>query len=394
MRDKTEKTPGIQQTPTPVNAAAAPSLRAGQVSQETAFIAADELKKRFKTGAIAQADDFAALIDMADAGVRATGQAPDQVATSGGVCLDTEGRLKLDLPVFDFPATDQNFVPIKVNSKTNEIVLPISQEIEHTDAGLTLNVGAGLTCDAQGVAIGEGLGISVDESGVAVKCGAGLEVSDQGVCVGLADDAGMQFDDQGRLCIKPGEGIEINGDVVQIKGGLGTKFDAEGALCINTGAGLAADEEGVSVISGLAIAVTGEGISVRRGNGISLNENNGLQVELGGGLRFSEDDDAKIELIAEDCSENVSTFNCAVRVEDGVPSIAISGGLNYTLSGLSVGAGKGIVVNSNGVSVAANAGVLRGTTAFFDCKRRPVPDGWEVVNTEGSDETYNLIKKT
>ncbi|REF25894.1 tail collar domain [Xenorhabdus cabanillasii] len=148
----------------------------------------DKLKDKFKEGSIPLQTDFNQLIDIADIGRRATGQAPDQNGPAKGMHLDKNGLLQLKLNENYY--NNGNYSPLKL----------------HDDV-LVVGVGPGLTTYTRAHEIG-------------IKGKVGLNVSDDGVSVKAAN--GIVVDDNG-VSVKAGNGITVNADGVQLK--LNEKYD-------------------------------------------------------------------------------------------------------------------------------------------------------------------------
>ncbi|REF28298.1 microcystin-dependent protein [Xenorhabdus cabanillasii] len=103
----------------------------------------DKLKDKFKDGSIPLQTDFNQLIDIADIGRRATGQAPGQSGEPGnGLSLTDDGTLQT-----------------------------------------VVNSTGGLHFDKKALAIKPYYGINVDNNGVSVKAGDGIKVDNNGVSI-------------------------------------------------------------------------------------------------------------------------------------------------------------------------------------------------------------------
>ncbi|CDL86124.1 tail fiber protein [Xenorhabdus cabanillasii] len=207
----------------------------------------DKLKDKFKEGSIPLQTDFNQLIDIADIGRRATGQAPDQNGPAKGMCLDKNGLLQLKL--------DENY---DYNGKYSPLKL-------HNDV-LVVGVGPGLTTytGAHEIGIKGKVGLNVSDDGVSVKAANGIVVDDNGVSVKAGH--GIQFSSDGALEVKAANktitvnnsGIKVNissGLTIFKEGTLGAKlqkngalaFDNSGCIFVETGKGIKIDNDKVVI---------------------------------------------------------------------------------------------------------------------------------------------------
>ncbi|CEE95326.1 conserved hypothetical protein [Xenorhabdus nematophila str. Anatoliense] len=120
----------------------------------------DKLKDKLKDGSIPLQTDFNQLIDIADIGRRATGQAPQQNGPGVGLKLDDNDTLNLKMGTL----ASQDFSP-----------LILEKDI------LSVELGSGLINKDNGICVGQGNGITVSGNGVEVKAGNGITVNSSGV---------------------------------------------------------------------------------------------------------------------------------------------------------------------------------------------------------------------
>ena len=265
MSDRNGKGLKTAQTPGGVNNAVDSHAPGGGISKKKSFIAADELKARFEAGAIPLQSDFSALIDMAEAGLRATGQATDQTGIAAGMRLSDTDQLELDVVSYSFTNETENS-PIKLNTTTRRYVVDLENGLINKDNGINVLAGDGVVVvvDIKGVAVKAGEGVGVDSNGVAVKAGEGIRVDSDGVAVKAG--GGISIDSNG-VAVKAGEGISIDSDGVAVKAGEGISIDSDG-VAVKAGEGISIDSDGVAVKAGGGIIVDSNGVSVADNAGI------------------------------------------------------------------------------------------------------------------------------
>ncbi|EYU13881.1 tail fiber protein [Photorhabdus aegyptia] len=210
----------------------------------------DDLKSRFKEGSIPLQADYADLINIADIGRKATGQAPQQNGPGLGLKLDDNGTLNLKMGTI--PSKD--FSP-----------LILEKDI------LSVDLGSGLINKDNGISVGEGKGIVVNTDDVAVKAAA---------------DGGIKVDDKG-VSVKYGDGISVNGNGVEVKakdkGSISVEPDGIAVKCWDGGGIVVTDNTGLylkleggnssnawSGVSGLSLST--KGVKVKAGNGIKVDD--------------------------------------------------------------------------------------------------------------------------
>ncbi len=193
----------------------------------------DKLKDKFKEGSIPLQTDFNQLIDIADIGRRATGQAPDQNGPAKGMCLDKNGLLQLKL---DEKYDNLKYSPLKLYD------------------------------DVLGIGLSNGLATTTNGNNIGVKAGKGIHVSQDDVSVKAAN--GIVVDDNG-VSVKAGNGITVNADGVQLK--LNEKYDDR----YNTPLKLHKDVLVVGVNSGLITYHTED----KESHYIGINPGYGLKID-------------------------------------------------------------------------------------------------------------------
>ncbi|MDX7990059.1 tail fiber protein [Xenorhabdus littoralis] len=189
----------------------------------------DKLKDKFKDGSIPLQTDFNALIDIADVGRKACGQAPQQNGPGEGLKLADDGTLNLKLKIGTLTA--QDFSPLRLK-----------------DDILSIGLGSGLTNETNGICVGQGNGITVSTSNVAVKQGNGISVTSSG---GVAVKAynGISVASTG-VAVKAYNGINVdgNGVAVKVNASKGISVDSSGvAVKVKANGGIKVDTNGVAI---------------------------------------------------------------------------------------------------------------------------------------------------
>lgn len=199
----------------------------------------DTLKDKFKDGSIPLQIDFNQLIDIADVGRKACGQAPDQNGPGTGLKLNNDGTLNLKMGTID----SQDFSP-----------LILEKDI------LSVDLGSGLINKTNGICVGQGNGIAVNKNDVAVKSkNSTIKVEPTGISVGM------------------GWGVTVGGDGLDIVGSDGITVSAKG-VAVKPYNGIISNSSGVSVKPYNGINVDSNGVSVKAGNGIIVNSS-GVSVD-------------------------------------------------------------------------------------------------------------------
>ncbi|TNH42980.1 tail fiber protein [Photorhabdus luminescens] len=198
-----------------------------------------DLKNRFKEGSIPLQTDYADLINIADIGRRACGQAPQQNGPGKGLKLADDGTLNLKMGTL----ASQDFSP-----------LILEKDI------LSVDLGSGLVNKTNGICVGQGNGIAVNNDNVAVKAANGITVNSSGVAV------------------KANNGINVDTNGVSVKAKNATiKVESTG-ISVGIGWGVKAGGEGLDVKANNGINVDSNGVSVKAGNGITVNSS-GVSID-------------------------------------------------------------------------------------------------------------------
>ncbi|MGJ0627086.1 hypothetical protein [Xenorhabdus bovienii] len=212
----------------------------------------NKLKDKFKEGSIPLQIDFNQLIDIADIGRKACGQAPQQNGPGEGLKLDDNGTLSLKIGT-SYTSEYAYFTPLTLK-----------------DDILSVKVGDGLYNKNNSIRVGAGDGIKVNDADVGVK---------------LATNKGLDVDSNG-IAIKPGYGMQFSSD-----GALQLKLNAKYADTYHSPLVLRNDVLGVGVGKGLITYIGSNEIGINNGNGIRIDgdsvtvklaDNKGLAVDSNG----------------------------------------------------------------------------------------------------------------
>ncbi|PQQ23929.1 hypothetical protein [Photorhabdus hindustanensis] len=347
----------------------------------------DDLKNRFKAESIPLQTDYSDLIDIADIGRKATGQAFGQTPSQDPtleldsndlliVKIDPDGGLKRSIKGLGIKLTDSDQTKtglsltssgLKVDSGLGIILTEgHGVSIQLTDSNDQTNTGLFLTTDGlrvdpgkgikletgHGVSVGEGNGIQVNPDDIAVKpkTNGGISVDTDGVSVKLKPNSGINVDTDG-ISIRSSNGIITNADGVSVKpkpnSGISANADGVSVLCWEGGGIRVTDSTGIylkleggdtsgsSGTSGLSLSTNG--VKVKAGNGINV-DTSGVSIKLAN---------------SDQTLTGLSLTSSGLQVDDGL-------GIVLTKDhGISVGAGNGIQVNTNNVAVKAktNGGI-------------------------------------
>lgn len=217
----------------------------------------DALKARFKAGSIPLQSDFADLIDLANAGAVAAGQAAGQINNAGiGMKYGTTGKLELNvLGSYNF-GTDNDLssaMPLSVDSSNNRPVVDLAY---------------GLTGGSDGLSVKASTGIVVNSNGVSVASDtmAYVEAAARGVGKFHGQDGkagvGMRYSADGKL--EPNlESHDYDGSEAGV---LPLKIDSStNMMVVDLDLGLAASDDGLSVKPSTGIKVDTNGVSVDMG---------------------------------------------------------------------------------------------------------------------------------
>ncbi|OCA54343.1 tail fiber protein [Photorhabdus namnaonensis] len=240
----------------------------------------DDLKQRFKEGSIPLQTDYADLINIADIGRKACGQAPQQNGPGKGLKLDDDGTLNLKMGTL----SNQDFSPLIL--KDNILSVDLGSGLINKTNGICVGQGNGIVVNGDNVAVKAANGVIVDDNGVAVKFGNGINVDTNGVSVKVKDkDKTINVESTG-ISVRLGLGV-TKGDGINVKASNGINVDNNG-VSVKAGNGINVDSSGVSVKTGSGINIDNNGISIKAGNGINV-DNNGVSVKAGKGIKINAD---------------------------------------------------------------------------------------------------------
>ncbi|WP_434525276.1 tail fiber protein [Photorhabdus asymbiotica] len=199
---------------------------------------ADDLKIRFKEGSIPLQTDYADLINIADIGRKACGQAPQQNGPGQGLKLADDGTLNLKIGTL----SSQDFSPLMLK-----------------DDILSIDLGSGLVNKTNGICVGQGNGIVVNTNDVAVKAANGITVNGSGVAVKANN--GINVDTNGVSVKSKNSTIKVESTGISVGIGWGVKIGGDG-LDVKANNGINVDSNGVSVKAGNGITVNSSGVSI------------------------------------------------------------------------------------------------------------------------------------
>ncbi|CAQ84890.1 MULTISPECIES: tail fiber protein [Photorhabdus] len=198
---------------------------------------ADDLKIRFKEGSIPLQTDYADLINIADIGRKACGQAPQQNGPGTGLKLADDGTLNLKIGTL----SNQDFSPLML--KDDILSIDLGSGLINKTNGICVGQGNGIVVNTNDVAVKAANGITVNGSGVAVKANNGINVDTNGVSV-KAKDKTINVESTG-ISVRLGWGIKI-GDGLDVKASNGINVDSNG-VSVKAGNGITVNSSGVSI---------------------------------------------------------------------------------------------------------------------------------------------------
>ncbi|MCW7760580.1 tail fiber protein [Photorhabdus luminescens] len=198
-----------------------------------------DLKNRFKEGSIPLQTDYTDLINIADIGRRACGQAPQQSGPGKGLQLADDGTLNLKLGTL----ASQDFSPLILEKDI--LSVDLGSGLVNKTNGICVGQGNGIAVNNDNVAVKAANGITVNSSGVAVKANNGINVDTNGVSV-KAKDKTINIESTG-ISVRLGWGIKI-GDGLDVKASNGINVDSSG-VSVKAGNGIKVDNNGVSIDS-------------------------------------------------------------------------------------------------------------------------------------------------
>ncbi|OCA55308.1 tail fiber protein [Photorhabdus namnaonensis] len=213
----------------------------------------DDLKSRFKEGSIPLQADYADLINIADIGRKATGQAPQQNGPGAGLKLDDNGTLNLKMGTI----ANNGFSPLMLQDDI--LSVDLGSGLINKDNGISVGQGNGIVVNKDDIAVKVDNGINVDGKGVSVKAGNGISVGEKGVEVKAKDKGSISVDSDG-IAVKCWDG---GGIVVTDNTGLYLKLEGGNSSNAWSGvSGLSLSTKGVKVKAGNGIKVDDKGVSI------------------------------------------------------------------------------------------------------------------------------------
>lgn len=217
----------------------------------------DALKARFKAGSIPLQSDFADLIDLANAGAVAAGQAAGQINNAGiGMRYGTTGKLELNTAGsynYDSDNDREHAVQLSVDSSNNRPVVDLAYGLIGTSDGLSVKASTGIVVNGNGVS-------------VASDTMAYVEAAARGVGKFNGQDGkagvGMRYSANGKL--EPNlESHDYDGSEAGV---LPLKIDSStNMMVVDLDQGLVASDDGLSVKASTGIKVDANGVSVDMG---------------------------------------------------------------------------------------------------------------------------------
>ncbi|MGV7961701.1 tail fiber protein [Photorhabdus tasmaniensis] len=198
---------------------------------------ADDLKKRFKEGSIPLQTDYADLINIADMGRKACGQAPQQNGPGKGLKLGDDGTLNLKIGEI----SSQDFSPLILEKDI--LSVDLGSGLVNKTNGICVGTGNGIVVNNDNVTVKPANGITVDSNGVSVKPNNGINVDTNGVSVKVKDKT-INVESTG-ISVRLGWGIKI-GDGLDVKASNGINVDSNG-VSVKAGNGITVNSNGVSI---------------------------------------------------------------------------------------------------------------------------------------------------
>lgn len=198
---------------------------------------ADDLKKRFKEGSIPLQTDYADLINIADMGRKACGQAPQQNGPGKGLKLGDDGTLNLKMGEI----SSQDFSPLILEKDI--LSVDLGSGLVNKANGICVGTGNGIVVNNDNVAVKPANGITVDSNGVSVKPNNGINVDTNGVSVKVKDKT-LNVESTG-ISVRLGWGIKI-GDGLDVKASNGINVDSNG-VSVKAGNGITVNSSGVNI---------------------------------------------------------------------------------------------------------------------------------------------------
>ncbi|MGG7449127.1 hypothetical protein ACQ3G7_23990 [Kosakonia oryzendophytica] len=214
----------------------------------------DALKARFKAGSIPLQSDFADLIDLANAGAVAAGQAAGQINNAGiGMKYGSTGKLELNATKsfnYDSDNDREHAVQLSIDTSNNKPVVDLAYGLIGSSDGLSVKASTGIVVNGNGVS-------------VASDTMAYVEAAARGVGKFHGQDGkagvGMRYSADGKL--EPNlESHDYDGSEAGV---LPLKIDSStNMMVVDLDLGLVASDDGLSVKPSTGIKVDTNGVSV------------------------------------------------------------------------------------------------------------------------------------
>lgn len=330
----------------------------------------DALKARFKAGSIPLQSDFADLIDLANAGAVAAGQAASQTNSAGiGMKYGTTGKLELNVTSsFNF-GTDNDIssaMPLSIDSSNNKPVVDLAYGLTGSSDGLSVKASTGIVVNGNGVSVDAGIIANATAGAKAVgqftgqdgKPGVGMRITSAGKLEPDIDasDYSQATDNQGVSPIKVDTStnklvVDYGNGLIQSTSGLGVKGST----------GVVVDVNGVSVNATIIANAQAGAKAVGQFTGQDGKPGLGMRITAAGKLEPNLD---PFDFSSVTDGQGVSPIRIDTSTNKMV--VDINQGLSASVNGLSVKPSTGIVVNANGVSVAPD------TMAYVEAAARGV----------------------
>lgn len=386
MSDTTVENHGAKRTGPVVEPQPNSAVEGVHAEQKKSFVAVNQLKDHFKSGAIPLQSDFAALIDIAEVGLRATGQAVDQSGVGIGMRLSASGKLELNTKNL-VEKSSEDYVQLTVNTATNEAVLDLYQGLMHKSGqGLGVRVGDSLKLDNNRLCVGSGNGIAAEgtQVGVKIKPEQGIEVDDSGLKI----KSGPGTDIARSLIVRtsPGIGCDKNGVSVCIKQ-EGLYVDDNNAVTVKAGDGLNLSEVGLTVFHGAGITINQEAVDVKAGQGINGDDDE-ISVQLGHGLKI---DNGKVQFNVDSYAFGADKGYVSVRLDKEshqlvVPVDVLSGISYIPLEGLGIFISEYSQLgyqDDDKICVRVEQSIPQYAVSLY--RKDEQPEGWECIGPYGDD---------
>ncbi|MEX0445121.1 hypothetical protein [Xenorhabdus sp. SGI246] len=236
----------------------------------------DKLKDKFKEGSIPLQTDFNQLIDIADIGRKACGQAPDQNGPGTGLKLGDDGTLNLKMGTsYNHLSSEERgwYTPLTLKEDILSVRVGYGLYNKSEDNSIRVGEGDGITVtyNLVKVKLADNKGLVVDSNGIAIKPGNGMKFSSDGalqlklnknyadrfysplilrndvLAVGIGNGL-ITYKESNEIGVNPGNGLRIDGDSVAVK------------LADNKG--LVVDSNGISIKPGNGIKVDADGVAI------------------------------------------------------------------------------------------------------------------------------------